>query len=362
MGFFKKLKTKLTTLNYEEQPTVTKKEVKKQETVEKQLVVSKPSKDNKKLVKKQKKLDKYVNGLEKSSLSFSQKIKSLLYSKREIDEDLFEELEDILIMADISVDLVMKLIGKIKFSVKQQNITDPKDIADIVVEQLHAIYGKDPVSLNIEDNRINVFIMVGVNGVGKTTSIAKMAKQFKSEGKKVVIAAADTFRAGAVAQLDVWAQRVGVDIVKPKKEGADPASVVYDAVDKAIADNADILIIDTAGRLQNKVNLMNELAKMQKIISNKLPGAPHETLLVIDSTTGQNGVSQAKNFKDVVNVTGLVLTKLDGTSKGGIVLTIKDKLDISVKLIGLGESLDDLQEFDIDSFIYGMTKGLFDDN
>ena len=204
--------------------------------------------------------------------------------------------------------------------------------------------------------------MVGVNGVGKTTTIAKIANHLIKENKKVLIAAGDTFRAGAVDQLEVWANRVGSDIVKPNKHAADPASVVFDAVKKAKAENYDVLIVDTAGRLQNKVNLMNELEKISRIISREIPDAPHESLLVIDATTGQNGISQAKSFKEVTPLTGIVLTKMDGTSKGGIILTIKDELQLAVKMIGLGEALEDLQEFDLDAFIYGMTKGLINES
>ncbi|MCK5945878.1 MAG: signal recognition particle-docking protein FtsY [Mycoplasmataceae bacterium] len=349
MGFFKKLKTKLTTLNIEDKKVVK----------EKTVVVKKDTND-KKLIKQKKKLDKYVSGLEKSGLSFSQKIKGVFQGDRQIDEELFEELEDVLITSDISSSLVIKIIGKIKSEVKTKKLTEKNDVLDVVVEQLHKAYSsKSKTNIDIVDGRINVIIMVGVNGVGKTTSIAKMAKRFKADGKKVIIAAADTFRAGAVEQLNVWADRVGVDIVKPIKDGVDPSSVVFDAVSKAKDGKYDILIIDTAGRLQNKVNLMNELAKMKKIISREIPDAPHETLLVIDSTTGQNGVSQAKNFNEVVDVTGIVLTKLDGTSRGGIVLTINNDLGLPVKLIGLGEGVDDLQTFDLDSFIYGLTKDFF---
>ena len=349
MGFFKKLKNKLTSLNVEEKKVVIK---------------NKNIATDKKLLKQKKKLDKYINGLQKSGFSFSEKIKDIFSKNVKINDELFEELEDLLIMSDISTELVMKIIGKIKLEVKSKKVTDSKKILDIVVKYLHASYGEDKESskLDIKDGRINVIIMVGVNGVGKTTSIAKMANKYKSEGKTVIIAAADTFRAGAVEQLTVWAERVGVDIIKPIKHGVDPSSVVFDAVKKAKEEVCDVLIIDTAGRLQNKVNLMNELSKMKKIIEREIKGAPHETLLVIDSTTGQNGVSQAKKFNEILDITGIILTKLDGTSKGGIVLTIRNELKLSVKLIGLGEGLDDLQSFDIDSFIYGMTKGIFDDN
>lgn len=374
MGFFKKLKDRLFTLDIEE-----KKPVEKKEKVEKVKV--KPSTDalskeqiklEKKIEKekikkrkKEKKIDKYVAGLEKSGSSFSQRIKEIQARHNEIDEEFFDELEEVLIMSDISVELVMDIIDEIKKEVKIENVQDPKLISEIIADKMFTVYANKSVvdtTLDVQDDRLNVFIMVGVNGAGKTTTIAKLAHKYKEEGKKVIIAAGDTFRAGAVEQLGVWAERVGVDIVKPAKEGADPASVVFDAVAKAKEGDYDLLIIDTAGRLQNKVNLMNELEKMNKIIQREIPGAPHESLLVLDATTGQNGVSQATAFKDVTPLSGIVLTKMDGTSKGGIVLTIKDKLELSVKLMGLGEKLDDLQEFDLDAFIYGMTKGLIDES
>ena len=376
MGFFKKLKDRLFTLDFDAVAETKKKEVSvKEEKVKKapltdlekqQLKVEKKlEKENLKRRKKEKTLDKYVAGLSKSGSSFAQQLKEIQSRYNEIDEEFFEELEEVLIMSDISVKLVMDIIDEIKKEVKVENITDPKLIGEIVADKMFTVYTNNSIvdtELDIQDGRINVMIMVGVNGAGKTTTIAKIANRYIKEGKKVLIAAGDTFRAGAVQQLGVWAERIGADIIKPQKEGADPASVVYDAVAKAKNDNYDLLIIDTAGRLQNKVNLMNELEKMNKIIEREIPGAPHESLLVLDATTGQNGVSQATSFKEVTPLSGIVLTKMDGTSKGGIVLTIKDKLQLAVKLIGLGESLDDLQEFDLDSFIYGMTKELIDES
>lgn len=367
MGFFNKLKDRLFTLTPEEPK---KKEVaKKIETPDNSEKVAKKvveldklqEKQINKQLKKEKKVDKYVAGMEKSGSSFSRRIKEIQARHNKIDEEFFDELEEALILADISVSLVMLIISEIKKEVKIEGVTDPKLISEIIADKLFTVYANQSVvdtTLNIEEGRVNVILMVGVNGVGKTTTIAKLANKYKDEGKKVIIAAADTFRAGAVEQLGVWAERIGVDIVKPIKENADPASVVFDAVKKASSEKYDLLIIDTAGRLQNKVNLMNELEKMSKIISKEIPGAPHESLLVLDATTGQNGVSQASSFKDVTPLTGIVLTKMDGTSKGGIVLTIKDKLGLSVKLMGLGESLDDLQEFDLDAFIYSLTKDL----
>ena len=376
MGFFKKLKDRLFTLDgtpIEEKKQAPKKE--KETTPESKkasAVVSvekkldkKESKEKLKARKKQNKLNKYVAGLSKTGSSFSEKIKEIQNKHNVIDDELFDDLEEMLIMADISAKLVIEIIDEIKKEVRNENVTDPSLISEIIADKLFVIYTNKSIvdtTLDIKDDRLNVVMFVGVNGAGKTTTIAKLSKMFIDEGKKVLIAAADTFRAGAVQQLAVWADRVGADLVKSNVDGADPASVVFDGVKKAKEGDYDILIIDTAGRLQNKVNLMNELEKMSKIIEREIPGAPHETLLVIDATTGQNGVSQAKNFKDVTPVTGIVLTKMDGTSKGGIVLTIKDELELAVKYMGLGESLDDLQEFDLDAFIYGMTKGLIDES
>ncbi|MCK5867158.1 MAG: signal recognition particle-docking protein FtsY [Mycoplasmataceae bacterium] len=376
MGFFKKLKERLFTLDgtpVEEKEITPKKEKEIKSgndkssdvlSVEKKLD-KKETKQKLKARKKENKLNKYVAGLSKTGSSFSEKIKEIQNRHNVIDEELFEDLEEMLIMADISAKLVMEIIDEIKKEVKNENVTDPSLISEIIADKLFVIYTNKSVvdtTLDIKEDRLNVIMFVGVNGAGKTTTIAKLSKKFIDDGKKVLIAAADTFRAGAVQQLAVWADRVGADIVKSDKDGADPASVVFDGVKKAKESDYDILIIDTAGRLQNKVNLMNELEKMSNIIKREIPGAPHETLLVIDATTGQNGVSQAKNFKDVTPVSGIVLTKMDGTSKGGIVLTIKDELELAVKYMGLGESLDDLQEFDLDAFIYGMTKGLIDES
>lgn len=343
MGFFKYLKEKL----FGKKNKIEAKEEAIKEQEQEELI-------------KSKKLEKYNAGLNKTSI-FGRKILELQNRHNKIDEDFFEELEEILIMSDISTKLVYAIITQIKNEVKINNITDPKLIGEIVADQMFLIYANQSVintNLNYKNDRLNVFIFVGVNGSGKTTSIAKIANIYKKRDKKVLIAAADTFRAGAVSQLEVWANRVQADIVKPVKEGVDPSSVVYQALDKAKKENYDLLIIDTAGRLQNKVNLMNELAKMYGIIQKFEPSAPHECLLVLDATTGQNGISQAQAFKEVANPTGIILTKMDGTSKGGIVLTIKEEFDLNVKYIGLGEGLDDLQEFDLDSFIYGMTKEL----
>ncbi|QSB07748.1 signal recognition particle-docking protein FtsY [Mycoplasma tauri] len=311
---------------------------------------------------KSKKLEKYQAGLDKSS-SLGLKILDLQNKHKQINEDYFDELEEILIMSDISAKLVYAIISHIKNEVRLRDLSDTKDIGELIADQMFVIYTNNSVvdtTLNVQDNRLNIIIFIGVNGSGKTTSIAKLAYKYIKEGKKVLIAAADTFRAGAVDQLGIWAQRVGAEIVKPVKEGVDPASVVYSALEKAKNENYDLLLIDTAGRLQNKINLMKELEKMYGIIAKFQEDAPHECLLVLDATTGQNGISQAKAFSEVAKPTGIILTKMDGTSKGGIVLSIKDEFDLNVKFIGLGEKLDDLQEFDLDNFIYEMTKDLID--
>lgn len=308
--------------------------------------------------------EKYVVGLDKSSETFSDRINELAARFREINDEYFEELENILIMADVGVSMVMKIVSEIKTEVRIRNITDPREINDIIVDKMFVIYANESVmstKINYAAEGLTVILMVGVNGAGKTTTIGKLAHRIvHDEGKKVVVAAGDTFRAGAIDQLAVWAERVGVDIVKGK-EGGDPSAVVFDALNKAKETGADVLICDTAGRLQNKVNLMNELEKMNRIIKRVVPEGPHETLLVVDATTGQNGVSQAIEFSKITDITGIVLTKMDGTAKGGIVLSIKDQLNIPVKFIGLGEQADDLQEFDLEQYIYGLCKGLVEE-
>lgn len=382
MGFFKKIKDKLFKLNIDDKKEVTpkikkiinteivpadskeliksqKKVIKTQEKLDK-----KEEKLRKKTLAKENKINKYVSGLSKSGNNFSQKIIELQNKHNKIDDEFFEELEEILIMSDISVNLVLTIIDEIKKEVRTENVVNRNLINEIIADKMFTIYANQSIvdtTLKLDNDGLNVLLIVGVNGSGKTTSIAKIANQLIKDGKKVLIAAADTFRAGAVAQLKVWADRIGAEIVMPEKEGADPSSVVYKALELASGENYDVLIVDTAGRLQNKVNLMNELAKMNNIIKKFIPNAPHESLLVLDATTGQNGVLQAKSFKEVTPLSGIILTKMDGTSNGGIILTIKDQLDIDVKLIGLGEKIDDLQEFDLDAYIYGLTKGLMID-
>lgn len=299
----------------------------------------------------------YDKGLEKTRNEFTSKL-SLLNSKyKRITQDYFDELEELLIMADIGVNTVMNFVDKLKKRVKKENIVDASDLNEIIVDEMFIIYVNNEVivnKINYSPNGPTILLFVGVNGVGKTTTIGKMAYRMKNEGKKVLLVAGDTFRAGAVEQLIEWSNRIGVDYVA--KEEADPASVVFDGLSKAKNEHYDVVLIDTAGRLQNKVNLMNELDKINRVIGNIVPGAPHETLLVLDATTGQNGISQAKSFKEITNITGIVLTKLDGTAKGGIVLAIKDSVGIPVKFIGLGEQADDLRTFDIEKYIYGLFK------
>ena len=280
----------------------------------------------------------YDKGLEKTRKEFVSKI-SLLNSKyKKVSPEYFEELEEILIMADIGVNTVMEFIDRLKKRVKKENIEDSEDLREIIVDEMFIIYVDNSImvnKINYAETGPTVVLFVGVNGVGKTTTIGKIAYKLKEEGKKVLLVAGDTFRAGAVEQIIEWGERTDCPVIY--KENADPASVIYDGVSKAKNENYDVVLIDTAGRLQNKANLMNELEKMNKVIGKIIPEAPHETLLVVDATTGQNGISQAKEFQKITNITGIVLTKLDGTAKGGIVLAIKEALNIPVKFVGMGE-------------------------
>lgn len=304
--------------------------------------------------------EKFKDGLAKTRSNFSDKVNDLVSRYRKVDEDFFEELEEILIGADVGFETVMELIDELKSEVKKRNIQDPREVQAVISEKLVAIYqgGEEETSaINVQQDGLTVILFVGVNGVGKTTTIGKLAHRYKAEGKKVVLAAGDTFRAGAIEQLEVWGERAGVDVIK-QGAGSDPAAVMYDAVQAAKSRNADILLCDTAGRLQNKVNLMNELEKVKRVIEREVPGAPHEVLLVLDATTGQNALIQAKTFKEATNVSGIVLTKLDGTAKGGIVLAIRKELQIPVKLVGLGEKMDDLQNFDAEKYVYGLFSNL----
>ena len=307
----------------------------------------------------EKTVEKYDKGLEKSRKEFVSQLSNLSKKYKNIDASYFEELEDILIMADIGVDTVVKFVNLLKTRVKNEKITDASVLKDIIVDELFIMYvGNDVLDSKIHyvDEGPTVILVVGVNGVGKTTTIGKMAYQMKKEGKKVLLVAGDTFRAGAIEQLVEWGNRLDVPVVT--SDSKDPSSVMYDGLEKARDEGYDVVLVDTAGRLQNKENLMRELEKINRVIQKIIPSAPHETLLVIDATTGQNGISQAKSFKDITNITGIVLTKLDGTAKGGIVLAIREEVSLPVKFVGLGEGVDDLEKFDIEKYIYGLFKDL----
>ncbi len=353
MGLFSKIKEKfvkekkkienediITTNDVEQQKSDSKEENKKEKTVENVKV--------------------YEKGLTKSRENFVSKLVGLTNKYKKITDEYFDELEEILINADIGVETVMNFIDRLKERVKHEKIEDTEYLKEIIVDELFIIYVNDEVitsKINFANEGPTIILFVGVNGVGKTTTIAKIADKLKNEGKKVMLVAGDTFRAGATKQLEEWANKVGTSFTG-RSEGADPASVVYDGLEKAKEESIDVVLIDTAGRLQNKTNLMKELEKINKVIGKIIPGAPHETLLVIDATTGQNGISQAIAFKEITNITGIVLTKLDGTAKGGIVLAIKEKVGIPVKYIGLGEKKEDLQPFDIEKYIYGLFKDM----
>ena len=300
---------------------------------------------------------KYVSGLTKTRDNFVNKLSILGIKYTKINDDFYDELEEILITADVGVNTVMDFIDRLKKRVKSENITDFEYLKEVIVDELFMIYVKDSVlssKLNIKDGETNVILFVGVNGVGKTTSIAKIANRYKKENKKIMLIAGDTFRAGAVNQLKEWADRLNVSFFGDDR--TDPSAVIYDGLKKAKEEKYDLVLVDTAGRLQNKANLMKELEKMNRVINDILPGNPKETLLVIDATTGQNGVVQAKSFKEITDITGIVLTKLDGTAKGGIVLAIRELVDIPVKFVGLGEKETDLIPFDIEKYIYGLFK------
>ncbi len=293
--------------------------------------------------------DKLKEGLQKTRKSITEKIDQVLVSFGKVDEELFDELEEILITSDLGIETTMRVIEDLKAKVKERKIIDPKEVKGLLKETLKEILEKGGNEMKL-NTKPSVIIVIGVNGVGKTTSIGKIANLYKSQGKKVLLAAGDTFRAAAIDQLEVWAQRVGTEIIM-QKEGSDPAAVIFDAVQAAKSRNTDLLICDTAGRLHTKKNLMEELKKVSRVLDRELPGADRETLLVLDATTGQNAISQAKTFSETSDITGIVLTKLDGTAKGGIVVAIKSELDIPVKLIGVGEQLDDLQKFDAQEFV-----------
>ena len=292
--------------------------------------------------------DKLKKGLQKTKNVMIMPFASIFGSRRKIDEDLLEELEEILVCADVGATTTEEIIDQLKAQVKENKIKDSEDVKIELKKIMKDIVGEGG-EIDFCDG-ITVILVIGVNGVGKTTSIGKISASLKRQGKKVVVAAADTFRAAAIDQLAVWTDRAGVELIK-HTEGSDPAAVVFDAINAAKKRNADVLIIDTAGRLHNKKNLMNELSKIDRVISRELPESKRETLLVLDSTTGQNAVNQAKEFKNAADITGIVLTKLDGTAKGGIVFSIKNELEIPVKFIGVGESIDDMEKFNADDFV-----------
>lgn len=302
--------------------------------------------------------NKFKEGLSKTRSAFVEKVEDLILRRKKIDEDFYEELEEILIGADVGVGTVMELIEQLRAEVRKRKIENPADLQPILSEKLVGMMqGEQDNKLNMNENGLTIYLFVGVNGVGKTTSIGKLAHRFKSQGKKVLLAAGDTFRAAAIDQLEVWGARAGVDVIK-HSEGSDPAAVMFDAIQAAKVRGVDVLLCDTAGRLQNKTNLMEELNKIYRVIRREVPDAPHETLLVIDATTGQNALTQAKLFGEKTGVTGLVLSKLDSTAKGGIVIAIRNELNIPVKLVGLGEAIDDLEDFDSEQFVHALFAGL----
>lgn len=288
--------------------------------------------------------------LNKTRQSFVEKIDNIIHSRKAIDEDLYEELEDALVQADVGVNTAMDLVQRTRRTVKERRVDDASELKSILKEHIREMLGTLTAPLNFSFSPPTVIMVVGVNGVGKTTTIGKLAYYYKSEGKKVILGAADTFRAAAIDQLEVWADRVGVDLIK-HREGSDPAAVAFDSLQAAKARRADLLIIDTAGRLHTKTNLMEELKKIERVLNRELYEAPNEVLLVLDATTGQNAVNQAKIFGEAVGVTGIALTKLDGSSKGGVVIAIKQALEIPVKLIGIGEGIDDLRPFSPGEFV-----------
>ena len=357
MGLFDKIK-KVFKKQEEIKEKIEEKDIELDEISEEEIDEIEETNDiSKEEIEEVKETEKYVEGLSKSRDNFVNKLSVLGIKYTKISDDFYDELEEILITADVGVNTVMDFVDRLKKRVKEEKIEDFDYLKEVIVDELFMIYVDGDIlssKLNIEEEKTNVVLFVGVNGVGKTTSIAKIAYNLKKSGKKVMLIAGDTFRAGAVTQLDEWAKRIGVDFFGDDRK--DPSAVIYDGLTKAKDEKYDVVLVDTAGRLQNKVNLMKELEKMNRVISEIIPEEPKETLLVIDATTGQNGISQAKSFKEITNITGIVLTKLDGTAKGGIVLAIKELVDIPVKYVGLGEKETDLIPFDIEKYIYGLFK------
>jgi len=309
--------------------------------------------------KKDENIETYSEGMEKARSNFSNKLNSLSKKYKKVNAEYFEELEEVLIESDVGVSIALKVIERLLKTAKEKKLEDANEINDLLVDILFADYlekGENITDISFDNEGPTVLLVVGVNGVGKTTTIAKLANRYLKQGKSVMLIAGDTFRAGAVEQLQIWADRLNIDLVKGN-ENADPASVVYDGIKEAKNKSIDLVIVDTAGRLQNKTNLMNELSKIKRVISKEIPNGPQETFLIIDATTGQNGVIQAKAFSEVTSLTGVVITKMDGTSKGGIILAIRDELGTPVRFIGLGEKMDDLKEFDLESYLYGLCVG-----
>lgn len=294
--------------------------------------------------------NKLKESLSKTRKNFVEKIETIVTGRKAIDESLYEELEETLIQADVGIDTAVELIEQLRDEVKKRRIGEPGELVVVLKEQVQAILGEEQVPLNVNGEKPAVVMVVGVNGVGKTTTIGKLAHYFKENGRSVLLGAADTFRAAAIDQLEIWGNRVGVPVVR-HTEGSDPAAVAYDSLKAARARKIDVVIIDTAGRLHTKSNLMDELKKVRRVLDREMPGAPHEVLLVVDATTGQNAISQARLFKEAVGVTGVALTKLDGTAKGGVVLAVKKSIDIPIKLIGIGEGMDDLRPFNARDFV-----------
>ncbi|MBO9607963.1 MAG: signal recognition particle-docking protein FtsY [Paenibacillaceae bacterium] len=302
--------------------------------------------------------NKFKDGLSKTRDALVERVESLILRRKKIDDEFYEELEEILIASDVGVTTVMKLIEDLRAEVRKRRIEDAAELRPVLSEKLTQLLKSDENNgLRMAPEGLTVILFVGVNGVGKTTTIGKMAHRFKQQGKSVLMAAGDTFRAGAIEQLEVWGQRVGVDVIK-QQAGSDPAAVMFDALQAAKTRGVDVLLCDTAGRLQNKVNLMEELHKIYRVIRREIPDAPHEALLVLDATTGQNALSQAKLFGDKAGLTGIVLTKLDSTAKGGIVVAIRQELNLPVKFVGLGEKMDDLEVFDSEQFVHALFAGL----
>ena len=304
-------------------------------------------------------VDSYSEGMSKSRQNFSNRLNNLSKKYHKVNQEYFEELEEILIESDVGVNLSLKIIDEVLQEAKEKKITDSDQINEILIDHMFAGYmdkGESLTDIQFVNDGPTVLLVVGVNGVGKTTTIAKLAYRYKNMGKNVLLVAADTFRAGASEQLSIWGDRLGIEVVKGPYN-SDPSSVAFEGMSKAKKENVDLVIVDVSGRLHNKQYLMDELSKLKRVIAKVIPGAPHETFLIIDATTGQNGVVQAKAFKEVTNLTGVVITKMDGTSKGGIILAIRDELGTPVRFIGLGEKMEDLREFDLETYIYGFCVG-----